>query len=158
MAIAGAVLHQLATHTMPLSFFATHYGSLTDDFSYHPNIRNMHMSTIVDDKKCELVFLYKLVDGIASSSFGTHVANLAGVPMDVVKRAEVVSTDFAKQFKERIEGKRSTTMPLVAQADFAYLYRLATGELKLPDDKMRRKAILRSLKAAVPRYVQKANA
>lgn len=51
MAIAAAVLHQLATHTLPLSFFATHYGSLTDDFSYHPNIRNMHMSTIVDDEK-----------------------------------------------------------------------------------------------------------
>lgn len=98
------------------------------------------------------------MDGIASSSFGTHVANLAGVPMDVVKRAEVISTDFAKKFKERIEGRRSKTMPLVAQADFAYLYRLATGELKLPEDKMRRKAILRALKAAVPRYVQKVTA
>lgn len=46
-----AVLHQLATHTRPLCFFATHYGSLTDDYSYHPNIRNMHMSTIVDEEK-----------------------------------------------------------------------------------------------------------
>ena len=54
MAIAGAVLHQLATHTLSLSFFATHYGSLTDDFSYHPNIRNMHMATHVDDEKQEV--------------------------------------------------------------------------------------------------------
>ena len=54
MAIAGAVLHQLATHTLPLTFFATHYGSLTDDFAYHPNIRNMHMSTLVDDEKKEV--------------------------------------------------------------------------------------------------------
>ena len=52
-----AVLHQLATHALPLSFFATHYGSLTDDFAYHPNIRNMHMSTIVDDDKCEVSWL-----------------------------------------------------------------------------------------------------
>lgn len=49
-----AVLHQLATHTLPLSFFATHYGSLTDDFAYHPNIRNMHMKTLVDDEKHEV--------------------------------------------------------------------------------------------------------
>lgn len=49
-----AVLHQLATHTLPLCFFATHYGSLTDDYSYHPNIRSMHMSTMVDDEKCEV--------------------------------------------------------------------------------------------------------
>lgn len=54
MAIAGAVLHQLATHTLPLTFFATHYGSLTDDFAQHPNIRNMHMSTLVDDEKKEV--------------------------------------------------------------------------------------------------------
>lgn len=57
MAIAGAVLHQLATHTLPLTFFATHYGSLTDDFAYHPNIRNMHMSTLVDDEKKEVPFI-----------------------------------------------------------------------------------------------------
>lgn len=53
-AILQAVLHQLATHTHALSFFATHYGSLTDDFAYHPNIRNMHMSTLVDDDKREV--------------------------------------------------------------------------------------------------------
>jgi hypothetical protein len=52
--ITQAVLHQLATHTLSLSFFATHYGSLTDDFAYHPNIRNMHMKTMVDDEKQEV--------------------------------------------------------------------------------------------------------
>ncbi|KAJ7929330.1 muts domain V-domain-containing protein [Mycena leptocephala] len=91
MAIAGAVLHQLATHTLPLSIFATHYGSLTDDFAYHPNIRNVHMATIVDEEKRDIVFLYKLVEGVATSSFGTHVANLAGVPLEVVERADVIS-------------------------------------------------------------------
>lgn len=51
MAIAGAVLHQLASHTLPLCCFATHYSSLTDDFQYHPNIRNMHMGTVIDDEE-----------------------------------------------------------------------------------------------------------
>ncbi|KAK0501656.1 muts domain V-domain-containing protein [Armillaria luteobubalina] len=107
MAIASAVLHELATHTLPLSFFATHYGSLTDDFRYHPNIRNMYMSTIVDEEKRDIVFLYKLIDGVATSSFGTHVANLAGVPLEVVERADLVSKKFAQQFKERLEAKQS---------------------------------------------------
>jgi DNA mismatch repair ATPase MutS len=48
------VLHQLATHTLALAFFATHYGSLTDDYAYHANIRNMHMKTLVDDEKREV--------------------------------------------------------------------------------------------------------
>ncbi len=60
MAIAGAVLHQLATHTLSLSFFATHYGSLTDDYAYHPNVRNMHMKTLVDDEKREVRFKLSL--------------------------------------------------------------------------------------------------
>jgi DNA mismatch repair protein MSH6 len=51
LTVRQAVLHQLATHTLPLSIFATHYGSLTDDFAYHPNIRNVHMATIVDEDK-----------------------------------------------------------------------------------------------------------
>jgi DNA mismatch repair protein MSH6 len=169
-----AVLHQLATHTLPLSFFATHYGSLTDDFAYHPNVRNMHMSTLVDDEKHEvsikftsskpiwhalhkLVFLYKLVDGVASGSFGTHVANLAGVPLDVVKRAEVVSEDFARQFKEKLKGtqkKRATSrLPLVAQADFVYLYSLASDKLQLPDDTVRQREVLLRLKEVIRRYM-----
>ena len=49
MAIAAAVLHQLATHVLPLCCFATHYSSLTDDYDYHPNIRNMHMGTVMDE-------------------------------------------------------------------------------------------------------------
>lgn len=51
-----AVLHELATHTLPLAFFATHYGSLTDDFAYHPNIRNMYMSTSLDDEQQKVCF------------------------------------------------------------------------------------------------------
>ncbi|KIJ62178.1 hypothetical protein HYDPIDRAFT_158442 [Hydnomerulius pinastri MD-312] len=157
MAIAGAVLHELATHTLPLAFFATHYGSLTDDFAYHPNIRNMHMSTHLDDEKQELVFLYKLVDGVAASSFGTHVASLAGVPSDVVSRAEVISGDFAKQFKARIDGKKkilASKLPLVAQADFKYLLALAAGELKLPEDPYKQQQLLKGLKATVKSYLQ----
>ena len=100
----------------------------------------------------QLVFLYKLVEGVASSSFGTHVANLAGVPLEVVERAEVVSRDFAKHFKEKIEGKKnkaSGRLPLVAQADFAYLYKLATGAIEMPQDAVRRREVLKVLKGAV---------
>uniref|UniRef100_A0A8H7XWG4 DNA mismatch repair protein n=1 Tax=Psilocybe cubensis TaxID=181762 RepID=A0A8H7XWG4_PSICU len=159
MAIASAVLHELATHTLPLSFFATHYGSLTDDHAYHPNIRRMYMSTLVDDEKHELVFLYKLIDGVAESSFGTHVANLAGVPRPVVDRADVISKDFAKQFKEKLQIKQeqhaSAKIPLVAQADFAYLYKLGTGETQLPEDRIRRKEVLVRMKDIVRRYLAK---
>ncbi|ODN76137.1 hypothetical protein L202_06063 [Cryptococcus amylolentus CBS 6039] len=128
MAIAGAVLHEIATHTLPLGFFATHYGSLTDDFAYHPNIRNMHMQTHVDDEQKLVVFLYKLIPGVAESSHGTHVARMAGVPADVVQRAESVSSQFFDDFNQKLSTRRQSKLPIVAQADFAWLMRVASGD------------------------------
>ncbi|KAF7338601.1 DNA mismatch repair protein [Mycena venus] len=161
MAIAGAVLHQLATHTLPLSIFATHYGSLTDDFAYHPNIRNVYMETIVDEEKRDIVFLYKLVEGVATSSFGTHVANLAGVPIEVVERADIISRKFAEQFKQKLLDRQkhdaTSRLPLVAQADFAYLFGLGTGKIEMPSDPTRCKEVLARLKKTVQCYVQKSN-
>jgi len=77
----------------------------------------------------QLVFTYKLTRGAAESSFGTHVASLAGVSPDVVQRAEQISNDFAKQFNARLEAKRSTSsrIPLVTQADFAFICKVASG-------------------------------
>jgi DNA mismatch repair protein MSH6 len=61
--------------------------------------------------------------------------------MDVVDRAEIISKDFASKFKERIEGKRknsaSARLTIDAQADFAYLYKLASGECELEVDVVR---------------------
>lgn len=128
MAIAGAVLHHISTHTLPLAFFATHYGSLTDDFTYHPSIRKMHMSTVVDDALRRVVFLYKLIDGVAESSHGTHVAKMAGVPQPVLERADQVSSEFFNMFRKKLEGRRRSSLPLVAHADFAWLVKVVRGE------------------------------
>ncbi|WVW81522.1 hypothetical protein I302_103516 [Kwoniella bestiolae CBS 10118] len=133
MAIAGAVLHQLATHTLPLGFFATHYGSLTDDFTYHPNIRKMHMQTHVDDELQQVVFLYKLIPGVAESSHGTHVAHMAGVPREVVLRAQSVSDQFFNDFKVKLDQKRKSSLPIPGQADFAWLMRLVNGIIRESD-------------------------
>ncbi|KIY47863.1 DNA mismatch repair protein Msh6 [Fistulina hepatica ATCC 64428] len=158
MAIAAAVLHQLASHTLCLAFFATHYGTLTDEFKYHPNIRNMHMRTQVDDDLREIVFLFKLIEGVATSSFGCHVAKLASVPESVVDRADVVSKTFAHQFKERLEDKRnkdvSSRLSLYAQADFAFLYKTAAGLLAMPTDPVKQRETLQRFKAISRRHLQ----
>ena len=62
----------------------------------------------------------------------------------------MVSKDFAKQFKEKIEGKRKQArLPLVLQADFAYLMGLVSGEEKLPKDEEKAREVLKGLKEAV---------
>lgn len=80
--------------------------------------------------------------------------------MEVVQRADVISKDFAEKFKEKLklnkEKKASSKVPLVAQADFAYLYKLATdqlGELELHDAE-RTAEVLRRMKGIVRQYVE----
>lgn len=87
----------------------------------------MHMSTRVDDELRAVVFLYKLIDGVAESSHGTHVAKMAGVPPVVLERADQVSSEFFDMFRKKLEGRRRSTLPLVAQADFAWLFKLVQG-------------------------------
>ena len=99
----------------------------------------------------QLTFLYKLIDGAAKSSFGSHVAKLAGVPDSVVERADVVSAEFAKQFKERLQLKKkesaSSRVPLVAQADFVFLLKMASGKSQIPDDPALRKEVFARFKS-----------
>lgn len=100
----------------------------------------------------QLAFLYKLVDGVAEGSFGTHVASLAGVPSEVVERAKVISADFATKFKKKIEGKTRSALPLPVQADFAYLAKLVNG-LSLPDDAARHREVLNTIRQTVAKVV-----
>jgi DNA mismatch repair protein MSH6 len=51
MMIVQSVLRELATNTLPLTLFATHYSSLTEMGDKHPNIRNMTMETVVDEER-----------------------------------------------------------------------------------------------------------
>ena len=84
------------------------------------------------------------------------MANLAGVPIEVVERADVISKDFARNFKDKIEGKKNKVtgrLPLTAQADFAYLYGLATGKIELPEDQVRQREVLQGIKRAALNYL-----
>ncbi|KAG8830562.1 DNA mismatch repair protein msh6 [Serendipita sp. 399] len=124
------------------------------DYEYHPNIRTMHMATHVDDEKKELIWLYKLVPGVAPSSFGTHVASLAGVPNAVVQRADTVSTDFSRQFAERLAGRTTGRVPVSAQVDLAYLAKLVQGKLSLDDEPVRSRQVLKLLRNVAERYAK----
>lgn len=78
--------------------------------------------------------------------------------MEVVERADLISKKFALQFKERLQEKQknnaASKLPLVAQADFAYLFKLATGHLQLPENPVRQREVLARLKNTVRSYVQ----
>lgn len=88
MSLAQSILEHLVKHKKPLVLFATHYHELTNLSTQWPQVHNAHMS--IKDSGDGLEFLYKLEKGPANKSYGIHVAELAGLPKSVVKRAKKV--------------------------------------------------------------------
>jgi DNA mismatch repair protein MSH6 len=58
---------------------------------------------------------------------------MAGVPPSVVSRAQIISTDFLKAFKDKLDSRRRSDLPLQAHADFVYLMQVALGGDKAID-------------------------
>ena len=70
------------------TLFATHYHELTDLADIFPGIQNYTVK--VKEEGGRLVFLRRIVPGIAEKSFGIHVGAMAGLPAEVVARASEI--------------------------------------------------------------------
>ena len=89
MAIAQAILEHV-NNLGPRTLFATHYHELTrliDD----ENLTNVSCLTIdVREHNNDIVFLHKIIPGVANRSYGIAVAKMAGMPEHIVERAEQI--------------------------------------------------------------------
>jgi DNA mismatch repair ATPase MutS len=95
------------------------------------------MSVLVDEENREVTFLYKLIDGISEKSYGMNVAAMAGVPHDVVAKAEEAAREFelgSRLAKSLERSGRGAEVSLALQSDFAWLGRLANGVTEEEDD------------------------
>jgi DNA mismatch repair protein MutS len=88
LSIARAVVEYLHNHpaTAAKTLFATHYHELTDAADYLPRVRNFHLA--VNERGGKVEYLHQIAAGKAEKSFGIHVAQLAGLPKPVIRRAE----------------------------------------------------------------------
>ncbi|HEM61704.1 MAG TPA: DNA mismatch repair protein MutS, partial [Chloroflexi bacterium] len=68
--------------------FATHYHELTELAHVLPRVRNYNVA--VAEEGDRVVFLRQIVPGGADRSYGIHVAQLAGLPKAVIRRAEEI--------------------------------------------------------------------
>nr|YP_009530735.1 DNA mismatch repair protein [Paulinella micropora]AXY63424.1 DNA mismatch repair protein [Paulinella micropora] len=88
LSIASAVAEYLANELKSRTIFATHYHELNHLATTTHNIKNLQV--LVEETGDNLIFLYKVVDGGASRSYGIEVARLAGVPKKVIQRARQI--------------------------------------------------------------------
>lgn len=59
------------------------------------------MSSKIDEESEKVIFLYKLIEGECSNSFGLNIARITGMPSDAVKRAKEKADEFDKKLNIR---------------------------------------------------------
>lgn len=104
LSLAWAVAEYL--HDTPAvkarTLFATHYHELTDLAVTKTGVRNYNV--LIAEQGERLSFMRKIVPGAADKSYGIHVARLAGLPREVIRRAgEVLANLESNEYEE--EGK-----------------------------------------------------
>lgn len=85
LSIAHAVAVELATRNQSFGLFATHYFELTELATQLDSVQNVHVEAL--ERGDKLLFLHSIKAGPASQSFGVNVAQLAGMPASVLRRA-----------------------------------------------------------------------
>ena len=114
LAIAWAVLEALHSATRCRTIFATHFHELAGLSERLPRLKLHTMR--VKEWKGSVIFLHEVAEGVAGRSWGIHVAELAGIPPSVVRRAGSL---LAAMEKQGGFGGRSTSvqsLPLFAAA------------------------------------------
>jgi len=86
LSLAWACAEHLARETGAFTLFATHYFELTALPDQLPTVFNVHLTAVEHNEL--IVFLHEVKEGPASQSYGLQVAQLAGVPLNVVQQAK----------------------------------------------------------------------
>lgn len=96
ISIAWAIVEYLHEHSraQARTLFATHYHELNEMEKNFPRIKNFNVSVKQVDGK--IIFVRKLEKGGSEHSFGIHVAEIAGMPRSIVKRANVILKELEK--------------------------------------------------------------
>lgn len=96
ISIAWAIVEYLHEHSraQARTLFATHYHELNEMEKNFPRIKNFNVSVKEVDGK--IIFVRKLEKGGSEHSFGIHVAEIAGMPRSIVKRANVILKELEK--------------------------------------------------------------
>jgi DNA mismatch repair protein MutS len=106
LSLAWACAEHLAKHNRAFTLFATHYFELTTLPDQNPEVGNVHIDAVEHGDR--IVFLHAVKPGPANQSYGLEVAQLAGVPRPVIKRAR----EHLRRLEEQSAAEPSPQMGL----------------------------------------------
>jgi DNA mismatch repair protein MutS len=107
ISIAWAVVEYIHNHPnlQAKTLFATHYHELIELARFLPRVRNYNVA--VAEEGDHVIFLRKIVPGGADRSYGIHVAQLAGLPKPVIRRAE----EILKNLEQEVQRSPAGSVP-----------------------------------------------
>ena len=111
ISVARAVIEHLHNHPRlrARTIFATHYHELTAVADLLPRVHNLNASAIEQDG--QVVFLRRITPGGADRSFGVHVAEMAGLPSTIIRRAAAILGDLETQSNGRPSPTQLSLLP-----------------------------------------------
>lgn len=109
ISIAQAIVEHIHDHPRgrAKTLFATHYHELNELEGIFPRVKNYNVTVQEADGK--IIFLRKLAKGGSEHSFGIHVAKLAGMPREIISRAEEILTEL--EASAAVRENKSTKKP-----------------------------------------------
>jgi len=98
LSLAWAIAETLAS-SRPRTLFATHYHELTSLADRLPNVANLHVAVREwgSPGQEQIIFLYRILPGRTDRSYGIHVAKIAGLPPETIRRASQLLETLAVQ-------------------------------------------------------------
>lgn len=108
VAIAWSVSEYIANAIKARTIFATHYHELNVMCNNFPSIQNFRM--VVNETDNGIDFLYKVVPGGTSRSYGIQVAKMAGLPECVIERSQNLMNKMQKDYSKNLD-KKVTSKP-----------------------------------------------
>lgn len=92
MALAEAIIEYVHNRIGAKTLFSTHYHELTELSKRLDKLENIHVGAV--EERGSLVFLHKIKPGPGDKSYGVQVAQLAGLPEDLLDRASMILRDL----------------------------------------------------------------
>lgn len=110
LSIAWACVEQLHEVNKSRALFATHYHELTSLKTRLDSLRCYSLQ--VKEWKGDIIFTHDVAEGTANKSYGVHVAKLAGLPANVISRAQEVLTNLTEGKQAKTLNNLSNDLPL----------------------------------------------
>ena len=120
VAIAWASVEYIKDRIKAKTLFATHYHELTRLADIHPEIKNYHVE--VKEWKDRIIFTHRVRPGRTDRSYGIYVAEIAGLPQEVISRAKEILAELEKE-------KDTSSLPLTEHPALVRLKRLRIDKL-----------------------------